>query len=279
MKKNITIVLGAACILLISSILVSGSDLGKTVKGVTETLGIQGDKQKTGKAIEEKQPGVVSESKESDDISAKGEASGAISTDQAAGGLKEALTVGIQEAVKMVGVEDGFYKNSAIKILLPEKLQKGDKIVRQLGGEELSEMLVEKMNRAAEKAAPQAEDIFVKAIKDMQFEDADKILSGGDNAATAYLEENTSEELITSFYPIVKETMGEIGAIKTYDDYVGKFSSNPLMKMADMDMDISRYVTEKSVDGLFVMVAEQEKKIRENPAARVTDLLKSVFGK
>jgi DNA-directed RNA polymerase delta subunit len=85
--------------------------------------------------------------------------------------------------------------------------------------------------------------------------------------------------LTTSFYPIVKETMGEIGAIKTYDDYVGKFSSNPLMKMTDIDMDISRYVTEKTVDGLFVMVAEQEKKIRENPAARVTDVLKSVFGK
>ena len=135
------------------------------------------------------------------------------------------------------------------------------------------------MNRAAEKATPQAQEIFVTAIKDMQFEDANKILSGGDNAATTYLQENTSEELTTSFYPIVKETMGEIGAIKTYDDYVGKFSSNPLMKMTDIDMDISRYVTEKTVDGLFVMVAEQEKKIRENPAARVTDVLKSVFGK
>lgn len=198
--------------------------------------------------------------------------------DQTSDGLKEALTVGVQEAVKLVGVEDGFYKNSAIKILLPENLQKGDKIVRQLGGEEVSEMLVEKMNRAAEKASPEAEEIFVNAIKDMKFEDANKILSGGDNAATSYLEETTSEELNASFYPIVKETMGEIGAIKTYDDYVGKLSSNPLMKMSGMDMDISQYVTEKTVDGLFLMVAEQEKKIRENPAARVTDLLKSVFG-
>jgi hypothetical protein len=135
------------------------------------------------------------------------------------------------------------------------------------------------MNRAAEKAAPQAEEIFVTAIKNMQFEDANKILSGGDNAATTYLKENTSDALTTSFYPIIKETMGEVGAIKTYDDYVGKFSSNPMMKMANMDLDISRYVTEKSVDGLFDMVAEQEKNIRQNPAARVTDLLKSVFGK
>jgi hypothetical protein len=224
MKKNFAIVVGTICILLISSILVTGADL--TSKG-----------------------------------------------------LKEALTVGVQEAVKLAGAEDGFYKNPAIKILLPEKLQSADKIVRKLGGEELSETLVEKMNRAAEKSAPQAQEIFVTAIKNMQFEDANKILSGGDNAATTYLKENTSEALTTAFYPIVKETMGEIGAIKTYDDYVGKFSSNPLMKMADMDMDISQYVTEKSVDGLFVMVAEQEKKIRQNPAARVTDLLKSVFGR
>jgi hypothetical protein len=140
-------------------------------------------------------------------------------------------------------------------------------------------MLVEKMNRAAEKAAPQAQEIFITAIKDIQFDDAKKILSGGDNAATTYLKENTSESLTNSFYPVVKETMGEINAIKTYDDYVGKFSSNPLMKMADIDMDINRYVTEEAIDGLFVMVAEQEQKIRQNPAARVSDLLKSVFGK
>jgi len=278
MKKNVAIVVGAACILLISSILVAGADLKQTVKGATETLGIQADKEKSLEAIEKKVPGVASESTASD-TAGGGEATGTTSAAQASEGLKEALTVGVQEAVKLTGVEDGFYKNSAIKILLPEKLQKADTVVRQLGGEELSETLVEKMNRAAEKATPQAQEIFVTAIKDMQFEDANKILSGGDNAATTYLQENTSEELTTSFYPIVKETMGEIGAIKTYDDYVGKFSSNPLMKMTDIDMDISRYVTEKTVDGLFVMVAEQEKKIRENPAARVTDLLKSVFGK
>lgn len=232
MKKNVTIVVGAICILLVSSILDRGDALGQRV-----------------------------------------------SADQASGGLKEALTIGVQEAVKLAGVEDGFYKNPAIKILLPEKLQNADKIVRQLGGEELSEMLVEKMNRAAEKATPKAQEIFVTAIKNMQFEDADKILSGGDDSATKYLKENTSEELTKSFYPIVKETTEEIGAIKTYDDYVGKFSSNPLMKMAGMDLDISQYVTEKSIEGLFVMVAEQERKIRQNPAARVTDLLKSVFGK
>ncbi|MFO8085851.1 MAG: DUF4197 domain-containing protein [Desulfobacterales bacterium] len=278
MKKNVFIVVGAACLLLISSMLVSGADLGQTVKGVTETLGIQGDKQKAAEASEGKQPDVAPESSSSGDTAGSTEATGAISAAQASEGLKEALTVGVQEAVKLAGVEDGFYKNSAIKILLPENLQKADKIVRQLGGEELSKMLVEKMNRAAEKATPQAQEIFVTAIKDMQFEDAKKILSGGDNAATTYLKENTSESLTDSFYPVVKETMEEIGAIKTYDDYVGKFSSNPLMKIAGMEMDINKYVTEEAIDGLFVMVAEQEKKIRQNPAARVTDLLESVFG-
>jgi hypothetical protein len=278
MKKNAFIVVGAACLLLISSMLVSGADLGQTVKGVTETLGIQGDKQNAAEASEEKQPDVAPEKTSPGDMAGSTEATGAISAAQASEGVKEALMVGIQKAVDLAGVEDGFYKNSAIKITLPEKLQKADKIVRQLGGEELSEMLVEKMNRAAEKAAPQAQEIFIAAIKDMQFEDANKILSGGDNAATTYLKENTSEALTNSFYPVVKEKMEEIGAIKTYHDYVGNLSSNPLLKLADMEMDINKYVTEKSIDGLFVMVAEQEKKIRENPAARVNDILKNVFG-
>jgi hypothetical protein len=170
MKKNVAIVVGAACILLISNVLLAGADLRQTVKGATETLGIQADKEKSVEAIEKKVPGVASESTASDDTTGGGEATGAASAAQASEGLKEALTVGVQEAVKLTGVEDGFYKNSAIKILLPEKLQKADTVVRQLGGEELSETLVEKMNRAAEKATPQAQEIFVTAIKNMQLQ-------------------------------------------------------------------------------------------------------------
>lgn len=268
MKKNIMIVFVAAGILLISSFLALALDIGQTIKGVTETLGIQGDEEKFVEATEDQQL---------DDASGSMVAAEGISAAQASKGLKEALTVGVQQAVKIAGIEDGFYKNSAIKILLPDKLQKADKIVRQLGGDELSEMLVEKMNRAAEKAAPQSQEIFITAIKNMQFDDAKNILTGRDNAATMYLRENTFESLTTSFYPIVKETMGEINAIKTYDDYVGKFSSIPLMKIAVID--INRYVTEEAIDGLFVLVAEQEQKIRQNPAARVSDLLKSVFGR
>ncbi len=202
-----------------------------------------------------------------------------ITSDTAASGLKQALEVGIQNAVKLVGVKDGFYKNDLIKIPLPGKFQKIDTMVRKLGGSAISEALVEKMNRAAEAAAPKAEEIFVSAIKDMSIDDAMGILSGGDNAATKYLEGKTSDSLKSAFYPVIKDSMEEVGAIKTYNDYIGKYKSNPLMQLADIDLDISKYVTGKSIDGLFTMVAKEEAKIRQNPAARVTDLLKSVFGK
>jgi len=212
-------------------------------------------------------------------------------------GLKEALNVGITEAVKIVGVEDGYFKNLGIKILLPEKLKKTDETIRGLGGDAISDMLIEKMNRAAEQAAPQAQEIFMGAIKEMKFDDAMKIYSGENNAATAYLEEHTSDSLKKSFYPIVKSTMDEVGALKTYDEYVGKLSSGtlgqvgsflkstplaksgPVSEITDIDLDINKYVTGKALDGLFKTVADQETKIRENPEARVTDLLKDVFGK
>jgi len=191
-------------------------------------------------------------------------------------GLKEALIVGIKAAVNQAGVEGGFYQNPDIRILLPEKLQAADAVVRQLGGEELSQALVLKMNRAAEKAAPEARAIFVDAVKSVTITDAREILTGSDTAATRYLEETTSESLKNAFYPIVKSTMEEIGTVKAYNDYLGEFKSNPLMQMVNLDL--SQYVTAESIDGLFLLVAEEERKIRENPAARVTDLLKSVFG-
>ncbi|GBC59716.1 hypothetical protein DENIS_0657 [Desulfonema ishimotonii] len=191
-------------------------------------------------------------------------------------GLKEALNVGIEAAVKRTGADGGFYNNPAIKILLPESLQKADAVIRKLGGEALSESLIQKMNTAAEKAAPQGQEIFINAISEMQFDDAMGILSGGDDAATRYLEQKTGEDLKSAFYPIVKGSMEEVGAIKTYNDYVGKYASNPLVKMGSPD--INQYVTDEAISGLFKVLGEEEKKIRENPAARVTDLLKSVFG-
>lgn len=200
-------------------------------------------------------------------------------TDKNTLGLKELLTIGIHEAVKLVGVEDGFYKNEEIKIPLPEKLRNVDSFLRKFGAKEVSETLIKKMNRAAEQAAPLALDIFIKAIKNITFDDVLALLSGKENAATEFLESNTSETLKSTFYPIVKNTMEEIKALKAYNDYMGKYSSNPLVRSMGLDLDISKYVTDKAIDGLFIMVAKEEKKIRQDPAARVTDLLKIVFGK
>ena len=194
-------------------------------------------------------------------------------------GLKELLNIGILNAVKLVGIEDGYYKNEAIKILMPEKLKKVDTFIRKFGGKELSDTLIKKMNRTAEKAAPLAKDIFIEAIKNIKFHDVRSLLSGKENAATEFLETNTSETLKSTFYPIVKKTMEEIEAIKAYNQYIGKYSSNPFTKSLGLELDISQYVTDKAIDGLFIMVAKEEKKIREDPVARVTDLLKSLFGK
>lgn len=191
-------------------------------------------------------------------------------------GLKEALNVGISEAVKLVGREDGFLGNDAIRIPLPGALEKVDGMVRKAGGAELSDALVTKMNRAAEKAAPQALEIFVKAIEGISFDDAAGILNGGDQAATTFLKEKTGANLTVAFQPIVTSTMEELGLVKLYNDYTGTVGDNPLVKA--MLPDLNEYVTAKAVDGLFVMVAERETQIRKNPAARVTTLLQDVFG-
>ncbi len=273
MKLGMKVVLCAVCIgMSFGTAMAAG--LGDAVKTVTDALNAaEGSKDSVQQAetAETKESGRVSET------SAKSEKTGE-DTDKTSLGIKEALHVGIAEAVKRVGAENGFYKNEAIKILLPESFQKADAFVRQIGGEAVSESLVLKMNQAAEKAAPRALDIFTNAIKEMQIEDAAKLLSGKNNAATAYLQEHTSASLKEAFYPIVKGTMEEVGAVKVYNDYIGKFASNPLVKMAVPETDLSEYVTGKSLEGLFTIVAEEEKNIRQNPAARATDLLKDVFG-
>jgi len=133
------------------------------------------------------------------------------------------------------------------------------------------------MNRAAEKAAPAARDIFVTAIQEMSFDDARRILSGGDTAATDYFKAKTSDRLTTSFRPIVEKSMKETGVTKNYDDLVGRYKTVPFA--SSVSFDVNDYVVEEALDGLFYMVAQEEKRIRTNPAARVTDLLKDVFGR
>lgn len=200
----------------------------------------------------------------------------AFAGDKIADGLKEALQVGVQNAVKKVGVEDGFYKNADVKIPLPDKLKKADELLKKVKAEKYSEDLVKKMNRAAETAAPLAMNIFVDSVKKMQLEDAQKILAGKESEATEYLKRTSSDPLKKELYPIVKESMEKVGAIKSYNDFMDKYASNPLTEK--INLDITDYVTGKAMEGLFKMVGEEEKKIRQDPAARVSDLLKDVFG-
>jgi len=191
-------------------------------------------------------------------------------------GLKEALQIGTGYAVTTVSKPNGYYDNPAIKIPLPGEMQKMDKLLRAVGyGQKVDEFELS-MNRAAEKAAPEAKSIFVDAVKQMQFEDAQKILQGPDNAATEYFREKTSGRLAEVFKPIVRNSMNSVGVTRQYEDLNTKLSSIPMGGKLGFDLD--QYVTDKSLKGLFLMVAVEEKKIRQDPAARTTDLLKKVFG-
>ena len=191
---------------------------------------------------------------------------GVPSDEKVAAGLKEALAIGTGNAVAATGTLDGFFKNEAIKILLPEKLQRLDKRLRTVGLGSQIDAFVLSMNRAAERAAPSAKSIFKDALTQMTFSDAKQILRGGDTAATDFFRAKTSERLTVSFLPIVSSSLGEVGATKRYKNLV----SSP-------SLDLDRYVTGRSLDGLFHVLGEEEKKIRKDPAARVTKLLKDVF--
>jgi len=192
-------------------------------------------------------------------------------------GLKEALKIGTESAVKFTGKLDGYFMNQAIKLLMPEKLQAMEKTLRAVGlGPQVDEFVLS-MNRAAERAAPAAKQIFWDAIGEMTFQDAKKILSGNETAATDYFKAKTTDNLTTAFKPIVDKATNEVGVTRQYKELVGRFQSISFVKTETVDID--QYVTTKALDGLFYVVAQEEKKIRTDPAARVTDLLKEVFGK
>ena len=192
-------------------------------------------------------------------------------------GLKEALQVGTENTVKLTGKTDGYFMNQAIKILMPEKLRSLEKGLRAVGyGPQVDEFILS-MNRAAEQAAPLAKEIYFNAIGEMTFDDAQKILSGGDTSATDYFKTKTTNKLTTAFSPVVEQAMNEVGVNRQYKELVGRFQSIPFMKSETLD--INHYVVTKALDGLFLVLGEEERKIRTNPAARVTDLLKEVFAK
>ena len=200
-----------------------------------------------------------------------------LSNDTVTSGIKEALRIGSGNAVSLNGRVDGYFKNAAIKILMPEKLKPIEKGLRMAGQSRQVDEFVLSMNRAAEKAAPFAKDIFLGAIKRMTFSDATRILKGGDTAATDYFRGATTEELTTAFQPIVTESMESIGVTRQYKALAGRYNALPFVKSQAFDLD--RYVVDKALDGLFYVLAEEERKIRTDPAARVTDLLRTVFGK
>ena len=190
-------------------------------------------------------------------------------------GLKEALERGTTLAVEVVSREDGFFGNMEIRIHLPEELADVDKTLRSIGLGSKMDEFEESMNRAAEQAAALAIDIFIDAIMQMTIGDARAILQGADDAATRYLENNYRERLYQSFYPVVERAMQEVGLARVYRFILDKYNSIPLIEKKEYNLD--NYITNRALDGLFLMVSREEKEIRTNPAARVTELLKKVF--
>lgn len=199
-----------------------------------------------------------------------------LTNDDIVDGLKEALEVGTRKAVETVSQTDGYFKNPRIRIPLPENVQKVEKLLRAGGLGSQVEAFELSMNRAAERAAPEARSIFGDAIRQMTFADAREILDGADDAATQYFRQKTSDRLQTLFKPITHQAMSEVGVTQSYQTLDAKIQTLPLADQMSLDLD--QYVTDKALDGLFLMLAEEEKKIRRDPAARVTDLLQKVFG-
>jgi hypothetical protein len=194
-----------------------------------------------------------------------------------ASGLKEALAVGTKNAVNLVSTVNGYYGNDAIKILLPDKIQKVAELAGKLGYQKQVDEFIQSMNYAAEKAAPKAASSFADAIKGMTIDDARKILSGGDTSATDYFKSHTSSKLYDEFKPSISESMNQTGVVRSYNAMMSKVPVIPFVKPESVDLD--HYITTKALDGLYHMVGQEEQKIRTNPVARTTDLLAKVFGK
>jgi len=190
--------------------------------------------------------------------------------------LKQALQVGTENAVKLTGRTDGYFRNEAIKIVLPEQLRTLGSGLRTVGLGAQVDQLELGMNRAAERAAPRAKQIFWDAIGAMTIDDARRILGGGDTAATEYFKEKTSDSLASAFRPIVEASMREVGVTRQYTELHRRAQAIPFLNVEAYDLD--RYVVTRALDGLFHVVGEEEKKIRTDPAARVTELLREVFG-
>ena len=201
-----------------------------------------------------------------------------VSDNDISGGLKEALSKGVGSAIKTLGKEDGFFKNVRVKIPLPSKLQRIEKVVRIAGQGKAVDDFVLSMNRAAEKAVPVAVDVFVESIKRMSFDDARQILfSKQQDSATQFFRRTSEETLREKFRPLVEEFTAKTGVTQKYKSMIGK--AGFAARFLDNDAtDLDGYVTQKALDGLFLLIADEEKSIRKNPLGRTTSLLEKVFG-
>lgn len=198
----------------------------------------------------------------------------ALSADEIAMGLKEALQVGTEKGANKLSAVDGFFKDAAIKILMPAEAQKAEKTLRNLGLGKQVDNAILSMNRAAEDAAKSAAPIFINAIKGMSFQDALAILRGNDNAATNYLKDKTTISLTEAFRPVIENSLKKVDATKYWNTV---FTSYNKLSAEKVNPDLSAYVTEKALAGIFYQVAQEEQKIRKDPMARTSDLLKKVF--
>ena len=197
-------------------------------------------------------------------------------TAEVALGLKEALQIGTIKGVDIVGKKDGYFKNALIKVLMPPEAQRVVNTLNDLGLGSLVDQAVLSMNRAAEDAATAAKPIFIDAIKQMTIADAWNILRGDDNAATNYFKQKTSQNLYNAFKPKIQTSLDKVGATRHYGDVMDRYNQIPFVQ--PVNTDLADHVTNKAIDGLFHMIEKEEANIRNNFSARVTDLLKKVFG-
>jgi hypothetical protein len=200
-----------------------------------------------------------------------------LTNDEIINGLKEALAVGTDSAAKKLNKADGFFANAAIKILMPDEAKKVENTLRKAGMGALADKAILSMNRAAEDAAGGISAIFIDAIKNMSLTDGLKILQGTDTAATQYLKLNTTSKLTEKMRPIIEASLNKVNATSYWKDAFTAYNKLPFGK--PVNTDLSAYVTEKAMAGIFFSIGEEEKKIRKDPAAQVTSLLKKVFGK
>lgn len=192
-----------------------------------------------------------------------------------AAGLREALGMGIDKQVSRLTQEDGFFKNELVKILLPEELRKVDKTLRDVGLSKLADEGLRVLNSAAEDAVGEATPIFVNAVKGITFNDAKGILLGKDDAATQYLTNATQTELYAKFNPVIKNSFEKVGADKIWNSLISKYNNIPLTK--NVNPDLTDYVTQEALKGVYTMIAVEEKEIRTKVSSRTTDLLRKVF--